>query len=131
MISQLKRITNSGLTFKNSNLRFFSISNSNLNGNNNNKNLINISFFTKDNCQLCHEGKEVLKNVLNSNSLLPVKENIDLKFIDITKNGNESWFNQYRYDIPVIHIDRSNVKTVKFMHRFDKDELIEELTEDI
>ncbi|GME72538.1 unnamed protein product [[Candida] boidinii] len=128
MISQLKRINGSRKIFKNSNLRFFSISNSNLN---NNKDLINISFFTKDNCQLCHEGKEVLKNVLNSNSLSDVKDNIDLKFIDITKNGNESWFNQYRYDIPVIHIDRSNVKTVKFMHRFDKDELIEELTEDI
>lgn len=127
MISQLKKINNTRIIFKNLNSRFFSISNLNLN----NKNLINISFFTKDNCQLCHEGKEVLKNVLNSNSLSTFKENIDLKFIDITKPENESWFNQYRYDIPVIHINRSNVKTVKFMHRFDKDELIEELTEDI
>ncbi|OWB80084.1 hypothetical protein B5S32_g4334 [[Candida] boidinii] len=131
MLLQLKKLNNTRIIFKNLNSRFFSISNSNLNLNLNNKNLINISFFTKDNCQLCHEGKEVLKNVLNSNSLSTFKENIDLKFIDITKPENESWFNQYRYDIPVIHINRSTVKTVKFMHRFDKDELIEELTEDI
>ena len=55
-----------------------------------------LTFFTKDECSLCDDALEVLE---------PHRDKFDLEFVDITEEGNEEWFDKYRYDIPVIHLN--------------------------
>ncbi|ODV84478.1 hypothetical protein CANARDRAFT_29028 [[Candida] arabinofermentans NRRL YB-2248] len=97
------------------------------------KSSINLTFFSKPNCGLCDEAKSKLNDILNNSKVQPLVASnaIDLKTIDITEDGNKSWFDCYRYDIPVLHVDRENFKTVKFMHRFNEDEIVEELSEEM
>lgn len=90
-----------------------------------------LKFFSKSNCQLCNEADSVLTKSLNQ--LAPImKDNIaPIEYIDITKPENKEWFECYRYDIPVLWIEREDYKKVVFMHRFDQDELTDELNQDM
>lgn len=90
-----------------------------------------LKFFSKPDCQLCHEAKNVLDNAINDIPSKMKKEIGDIEIIDITAKGNENWFNCYRYDIPVLHVEREGYKKVVFMHRFDHEELVEELGQDM
>lgn len=63
-----------------------------------------VEIYSKDNCQLCEEAKEVIKGV---NKEVP----FEIKVIDITKD--DSLFEKYKYDIPVIHING----VIAFKHR--------------
>lgn len=57
-----------------------------------------------------------------------MKDNVSpIEYIDITKPENEEWFECYRYDIPVLWVEREGYKKVTFMHRFDHEELVDEL----
>ncbi|AOA63417.1 hypothetical protein PP7435_CHR3-0328 [Komagataella phaffii CBS 7435] len=82
-----------------------------------------IKFFTKENCQLCEEAKLVLQDVLQEPQVM--ERGVDLQYIDIL--ANEKYFEMYRYDVPVIHIEREDMPIVKYMHRLDKQEIIGEL----
>ncbi|CAB3978444.1 Hypothetical predicted protein [Paramuricea clavata] len=52
--------------------------------------------FTKENCSLCEEAKETLK---------PYQHLFTLKEVDITLAENKTWFDKYKYDIPVFHLE--------------------------
>ncbi|KAG7193888.1 uncharacterized protein KQ657_005087 [Scheffersomyces spartinae] len=84
-----------------------------------------LTLFTKDTCQLCTNARTILEETLASEELKG--KEIDLKVIDIMDPANEKWFDVYCYDVPVLHVDRSNQpKPVKFMHYFHHDKLLQE-----
>ncbi len=68
-----------------------------------------ITFFTKVDCTLCTGALYVVKRV---------KQGIDfeLEIVDIAEPGNEIWFEQYRNDIPVVHLDGQEI----FRHRVNE-----------
>lgn len=92
---------------------------------------IKLTFFTKPDCMLCHEANEVLQRSFDSIRPEVRKRIGNVKYLDITKNENKRWFDCYRYDIPVLHIEREGCKKVVFMHRFNQEELVDELDQEL
>lgn len=90
-----------------------------------------IKFFTKPDCMLCYEGNVVLENALDEIKPNMRKAIKDVDYIDICAPENKQWFECYRYDIPVLHVEREGYKKVVFMHKFDHEELVEELGQEL
>ncbi|XP_030248111.1 glutaredoxin-like protein C5orf63 homolog [Sparus aurata] len=65
-----------------------------------------LTLFTKDPCPLCDEAKEVLE---------PFRHRFVLQQVDITVPENSVWFDRYRWDIPVFHLNGQFV----MKHRVD------------
>ncbi|RDD36561.1 Glutaredoxin-like protein C5orf63-like protein [Trichoplax sp. H2] len=55
-----------------------------------------ITLFTKKDCPLCEEAKEVI---------LQYRNKIDYEEVDILCPGNKEWFDLYQFEIPVLHIN--------------------------
>nr|XP_029136989.1 glutaredoxin-like protein C5orf63 homolog [Labrus bergylta] len=55
-----------------------------------------LTLFTKDPCPLCDDAKEELE---------PLKHRFVLQQVDITLPENSVWWDRYRYDIPVFHLN--------------------------
>ncbi|XP_071794222.1 glutaredoxin-like protein C5orf63 homolog isoform X2 [Asterias amurensis] len=55
-----------------------------------------LTLFTKDNCSLCDDAKDVLKKYNNQ---------FVLEEVYIDKPENRDYFSKYRYDIPVFHFN--------------------------
>ncbi|XP_060764386.1 glutaredoxin-like protein C5orf63 homolog [Neoarius graeffei] len=55
-----------------------------------------LTLFTKDPCPLCEEAKEMLE---------PYKDRFVLQEVDITLPENSVWYDRYKYDIPVFHLN--------------------------
>ncbi|XP_061874911.1 glutaredoxin-like protein C5orf63 homolog [Colius striatus] len=55
-----------------------------------------LTLFTKKPCPLCDEAKEVLE---------PYKRRFVLQEVDITLPENSAWYDKYKYDIPVFHLN--------------------------
>ncbi|KFQ18597.1 Glutaredoxin-like C5orf63, partial [Merops nubicus] len=55
-----------------------------------------LTLFTKKPCPLCDEAKEVLE---------PFKRRFILQEVDITLPENSVWYDKYKYDIPVFHLN--------------------------
>ncbi len=70
-----------------------------------------IEIFSKENCQLCDEAKNVIKKV---------KMSIEFDFIEIDITKDKEIFEKYKYDIPVIHLNG----VIAFKHRVNEIELI-------
>lgn len=92
---------------------------------------INLRFFSKPDCQLCNEANAVLKTAISQLQPKMQQSISPVEYVDITKPENGEWFECYRYDIPVLWIQREGYKNVVFMHRFDKEELVEELGQEM
>ncbi len=75
-----------------------------------------VTFFTKPDCSLCQSALYVVERV---RSKIP----FDLNTVDISAAGNEKWFELYRNDIPVVHLDGIEI----FRHRVDERRLREAL----
>lgn len=71
-----------------------------------------LTFFTKPDCPLCDAAWFVIEKVCAG-------RNIRVEKIDIAAPGNERWFQAYRHDIPVIHLDGREI----FRHRVVEREL--------
>ncbi|XP_068616252.1 glutaredoxin-like protein C5orf63 homolog isoform X1 [Brachionichthys hirsutus] len=65
-----------------------------------------LTLFTKDPCPLCDDAKEELE---------PFKHRFVLQQVDITLPENRAWFDRYRWDIPVFHLNGQFV----MKHRVD------------
>ncbi|KAM9254355.1 glutaredoxin-like protein C5orf63 homolog isoform 1-T2 [Dugong dugon] len=70
-----------------------------------------LTLFTKDPCPLCDEAKEVLK---------PYNNRFILQEVDITLPENSAWYERYKSDIPVFHLNgqflmmhRVNISTLE------------------
>ncbi|XP_028411375.1 glutaredoxin-like protein C5orf63 homolog [Dendronephthya gigantea] len=55
-----------------------------------------LEMFTKEDCSLCDEAIEKLE---------PFRHLFVLKKVDITLAENKAWFDRYKYDIPVFHLE--------------------------
>merc|ERR1719427_1238700 len=53
-----------------------------------------------DNCSLCDDAKKVI---------FKYGDKFNYEEVDITSPGNEVWFDLYKYDIPVVHINNQEV----------------------
>lgn len=73
-----------------------------------------LEIYSKENCQLCDELKEVVEKVNKD-------INFQIKEIDITKDPEI--FEKYKYDIPVVHING----IIAFKHRITETELRKKL----
>ncbi|XP_012968219.1 glutaredoxin-like protein C5orf63 homolog isoform X2 [Mesocricetus auratus] len=69
-----------------------------------------LTLFTKDPCPLCDEAKEVLK---------PYKH----REVDITLPENSTWYERYKFDIPVFHLNGQFL----MMHRVNTSKLEKQL----
>lgn len=90
-----------------------------------------LTFFTKPDCMLCYEAKTVLNGAI---AQIPqeMKASIgEVEYVNIEAPENVNWFECYRYDIPVLHVEREGYKKVVFMHRFDHDDLVDELGQEV
>ncbi|XP_042244171.1 glutaredoxin-like protein C5orf63 homolog isoform X1 [Thunnus albacares] len=65
-----------------------------------------LTLFTKDPCPLCDEAKEALQ---------PLRHRFVFQQVDISRPENRSWFDRYRWDIPVFHLNGQFV----MKHRVD------------
>ncbi|GAB0205124.1 glutaredoxin-like protein C5orf63 homolog [Grus americana] len=78
-----------------------------------------LTLFTKKPCPLCDEAKEVLE---------PYKRRFILQEVDITLPENLIWYDKYKYDIPVFHLNgkflmKHQVDIQKFENQLMKLEL--------
>ncbi len=71
-----------------------------------------ITFFTKPDCTLCRGALYVIERVR-------AKAPFEFESVDITAGGNEAWFDRYRHEIPVVHLNGREI----FRHRVDEREL--------
>ncbi|XP_067885038.1 glutaredoxin-like protein C5orf63 homolog isoform X2 [Heterodontus francisci] len=60
------------------------------------KDLPILTLFTKDSCTLCEKAKEMLE---------PYRHRFVLQEVDITVPENSVWYERYKYDIPVFHLN--------------------------
>uniref|UniRef100_A0ABI7YSM0 Glutaredoxin-like protein n=1 Tax=Felis catus TaxID=9685 RepID=A0ABI7YSM0_FELCA len=73
-----------------------------------------LTLFTKDPCPLCDEAKEVLE---------AYKNRFILQEVDITLPENSAWYQRYKFDIPVFHLNGQFL----MMHRVDISKLEKQL----
>ncbi|XP_069820653.1 glutaredoxin-like protein C5orf63 homolog [Dendropsophus ebraccatus] len=55
-----------------------------------------LTLFTKNPCPLCDDAKEVL---------VPYMDRFILEQVDITLPENTAWYDRYKHDIPVFHLN--------------------------
>ncbi|XP_065671957.1 glutaredoxin-like protein C5orf63 homolog [Hydra vulgaris] len=74
-----------------------------------------VTLYSKaENCSLCDEAKRELKKF---EGMFVLEE------IDITAAGNQTWFEKYKYEIPVIHLNGKEI----MRHKVFKKVLIDAL----
>jgi len=62
------------------------------------KNKPTLTLFTKENCQLCEEALEEIREA-------GLSQKFTLSQVDIEEPENEKWFGLYRYEIPVFYFE--------------------------
>jgi len=75
-----------------------------------------ITFFTKPDCTLCDSALFVIEKVRRSSPF-------ELERVDISAPGQEKWFDAYKHDIPVVHLDGKEI----FRHHVDEHKLRDRL----
>jgi len=78
---------------------------------------VTIKLFTKQGCTLCDKVKDVLVAVRDEHPHTLVA-------VDITDDDQREWWDKYKYDIPVLHLD--NQYWTK--HRLTRDEAVKGIT---
>ncbi|XP_004586664.2 glutaredoxin-like protein C5orf63 homolog [Ochotona princeps] len=73
-----------------------------------------LTLFTKNPCPLCEEAKEMLE---------PYKHRFVLQEVDITLPENSAWYDRYKFDIPVFHLNGQFL----MMHRVNTSKLEKQL----
>jgi len=76
-----------------------------------------VKLFTKDGCTLCDVAKDVL-------AMAAAQRPHTLEKVDITDPENSAWWDKYKYDIPVLHVDGKYWAK----HRITPDAALEALT---
>ena len=75
-----------------------------------------VTLFTKEGCTLCDKVKDVLSQVREMHPH-------SLSQVDITDDVHTDWFDKYKYDIPVLHVN--GMYWTK--HRLTEEEAVEGL----
>ncbi len=71
-----------------------------------------VTFFTKPDCSLCSAALYVVKRVQTA---IP----FELQFVDISDESQKQWFEAYKNDIPVVHVNGVEISR----HRVSEREL--------
>ncbi|MEK6798370.1 MAG: glutaredoxin family protein [Planctomycetota bacterium] len=71
--------------------------------------MIRVTFFTKPDCTLCQAAWFVIERVRGA-------IRFETEVVDISAPGQEQWFDAYRNDIPVVHVNGKDV----FRHHVDE-----------
>ncbi|XP_075068359.1 glutaredoxin-like protein C5orf63 homolog [Mixophyes fleayi] len=82
-----------------------------------------LTLFTKNPCPLCDEAKEVLA---------PYMDRFILEQVDITLPENTAWYERYKHDIPVFHLNgqflmmhRVNIKKLeKYLRNLEQEDIL-------
>jgi glutaredoxin len=61
-------------------------------------NAVTVTLFTKEGCTLCDKVKDVLQEIRSTHSHT-------LQQQDITDDDATDWYDRYKYDIPVLHLN--------------------------
>lgn len=69
-----------------------------------------LTMYTKEDCSLCDDAKEIL---------IPYLKRVHFEEVNILEPGNEDYLHKYRFDIPVFHLNGNYL----MKHRVDKDSL--------
>ena len=77
-----------------------------------------LTFFTKPDCELCEAAWFVVRKVAD-------QIGAELERVDISATGQEHWYDLYRHDIPVVHLDGREI----VRHRVDEKALRARLQE--
>ncbi|KAJ1662027.1 hypothetical protein GGF44_003053 [Coemansia sp. RSA 1694] len=77
-----------------------------------------LTMFTHNRCQLCVTAKEALEVVRQ-------RVPFEIKEVDIRQPGNEKWFEEYKFDVPVIHANDEFL----LWHRVNVDDTVAKLQE--
>lgn len=86
---------------------------------------ITLTLFAKDGCSLCDKAKVVVEEVRDNETMA---NKFNLQYVDITQPLNKQWWDAYCFDVPVLHVDRTNQEDpVKFMHYLNSEKIIEEI----
>ncbi|KAM4053520.1 glutaredoxin-like protein C5orf63 homolog isoform 3-T4 [Anomaloglossus baeobatrachus] len=80
-----------------------------------------LTLFTKNPCPLCDEAKDVL---------LPYMDRFVLEQVDITHPENTAWYERYKHDIPVFHLNgqflmmhRVNIKKLeRYLSKLERED---------
>ncbi|RIA87753.1 thioredoxin-like protein [Glomus cerebriforme] len=75
-----------------------------------------LTLFTSKSCSLCVDAKHAIKQVQK-------RVPFDFEQKDIKAPENSNWFEKYKYDIPVLHLNNQFI----FKHRIEQNELEETL----
>jgi len=84
-----------------------------------------ITLFQREGCGLCTQARSVLSEVWDKRPFAYTQ-------VDIMKPESKSWRDMYDFDVPVIHISKSqqpeedpklSSKAVKLMHRFTPEQV--------
>ncbi|KAF4637436.1 hypothetical protein G7Y89_g639 [Cudoniella acicularis] len=88
-----------------------------------------ITLFTRQNCSLCVNAKQVLSTVWDKHPFV-------YKEIDVMTPDAKGWQDLYEFDVPVIHIAKTehglerpelSAKAQKLMHRFSAEQVMEKM----
>lgn len=84
---------------------------------------LKFTFFSKPQCGLCEEAKEVIDDTFTSPEFAKYDLANRMEIVNINKDP--IWWKKYCFDIPVLHIeDKNDPTTLKtIMHHFREDEL--------
>ncbi len=66
-----------------------------------------VEIYSKPDCSLCHEAKQVLEEV---------RAHLDFELIEVNIESDPVLYERYRYDIPVVFVDGQKA----FKHRLDR-----------
>ncbi|KAF2771790.1 hypothetical protein EJ03DRAFT_267983 [Teratosphaeria nubilosa] len=82
---------------------------------------VRLTFFTRANCGLCTDAKQVLLKVWD-------RRHFAFTEIDVMAAGHDRWKALYEFDTPVVHFDRNNGSETsgnsrKLMHRFTEQDV--------
>lgn len=89
------------------------------------KQQITLTLYAKDGCSLCDKAKVVLDEVSQNSN---VQKSYNLQYVDITQPLNKQWWDKYCFDVPVLHVDRTNQEEpVKMMHYLNQEDIVNEI----
>lgn len=64
-----------------------------------------ITLFTRSNCKLCSDAKEVLSNVWD-------KRPFEYDEINVMEHSDQKWKNMYEFDTPVVRLETGTFAVV-------------------
>ncbi|KAL3231185.1 Uncharacterized protein RNJ44_00824 [Nakaseomyces bracarensis] len=88
---------------------------------------VKLTFFSKPQCGLCEQAKEIIDDVLEEQDFK--EDKVSMEIVNINQLNNKKWWELYCFDIPVLHVEKIGDPTslFKIFHRIEEDVLEEKL----